>query len=106
MDKIALGDVYITRFGEKISWKSMSPAKQECIKKAVALYNKNPGHTAFINWMTKQPEIIKLHDISLYKIGLNSAGKKSKMYEICTDLLFRIARAEGIIGRVQNVHLQ
>lgn len=104
MAKIKLGNVYVTRFGEEIHWKSMSIKKQICLRRAIACYNRKPNHLAFIDWMIRQPEIMEFFQ---YRgLRLKRIGRKSKMYEICSDLLFRITRAEGITGRIQNSHLQ
>ncbi len=104
MEKIRLEDVYVTRFGEEIYWKAMQPEERDCIRCAVYFYNENPGHLAFIDWMIQRPEIMKLFRFGGLRI--KRIGQRSKMYEICTDLLFRITRAEGITGRIQNTPLQ
>jgi len=104
VEKIRLEDAYVTRFGERIYWKVMQPEERDCIGRAVDFYNTDPGHLAFIDWMIGQPEIMNL--FRCYGLRLKRVGRRSKMYEICTDLLFRITRSEGITGRIQNTPLQ
>ncbi len=103
MEPMRLEETYETLQKRKIHWKSMSPSKQRCIKSAVAYYNENLGHLPFIDWMIRQPEIMKYFPNGLRIIR---AGKQSAFYEICCDLLFRITRAEGITREPQNTPLQ
>ncbi len=103
MPRLRLVEPHIDRNGEKIHWQHLSAGEQDCIRRAIAYYNRRPKYLAFIDWMNRQPEIRKLF---LHGLRLTKAGRKSKMYEICTDLLFRITRAHGITGRTQNTPLQ
>ena len=97
MERLEFNQNYKTRFEDAIDLSNLNSRETEIIKQAIHLHNQNVKVMEFLDWMCELPEIQRF----LYcGVWLTEEGKKSALYQVCDDLLYRLARNRGIVGNL------